>query len=69
MSRNTVFNYYKKKYLPSDLVVAVAGNIKHKRVVAMVEEALSRDNFLDVVGTPNIRANTPIKRGPQTPVV
>jgi predicted Zn-dependent peptidase len=68
MSRNTVFNYYKKKYLPSDLVVAVAGNIKHKRVVAMVEEALSRDNFLDVVGTPNIRPNTPIKKGPQTPV-
>ena len=68
MSRNTVFNYYKKKYKPSDLVVAVAGNIKHKRVVAMVEEALSRDNFLDVSGTPNIRPNTPIKRGPQTPV-
>jgi predicted Zn-dependent peptidase len=68
MSRNTVFNYYKKKYKPSDLVVAVAGNIKHKRVVAMVEEALSRDNFLEGVGTPNIRANTAIKRGPQTPV-
>jgi predicted Zn-dependent peptidase len=68
MSRNTVFNYYKKKYKPSDLVVAVAGNIKHKQVVAMVEEALSRDNFLDVSGTPNIRPNTPIKRGPQTPV-
>ena len=68
MSRNTVFNYYKKKYQPSDLVVAVAGNIKHKRVVAMVEEALSRDNFLDVIGTPNIRPNTPIKKGPQTPV-
>ena len=68
MSRNTVFNYYKKKYKPSDLVVAVAGNIKHKRVVAMVEEALSRDNFLDLAGTPNIRANTTIKRGPQTPV-
>ena len=68
MSRNTVFNYYKKKYKPSDLVVAVAGNIKHKRVVAMVEEALSRDNFLDLTGTPNIRPNTPIKRGPQQPV-
>ncbi len=68
MSRNTVFNYYKKKYKPSDLVVAVAGNIKHKRVVAMVEEALSRDNFLDVIGTPNIRPNTTIRRGPQTPV-
>jgi predicted Zn-dependent peptidase len=68
MSRNTVFNYYKKKYKPSDLVVAVAGNIKHKRVVAMVEEALSRDNFLDLAGTPNIRPNTPIKPGPQQPV-
>lgn len=61
MSRNTVFNYYKKKYLPQDLVVAVAGNIKHKRVVAMVEEALSRDNFLDVTGAPVLRPNTPIK--------
>ena len=65
MSRNTVFNYYKKRYLPQDLVVAVAGNIKHKRVVAMVEEALSRDNFLDIQGTPQIRPNTPIKRGKQ----
>ena len=65
MSRSTVFNYYKKRYLPQDLVVAVAGNIKHKRVVAMVEEALSRDNFLDVRGTPQIRPNTPVKRGKQ----
>ena len=61
MSRNTVFNYYKKKYLPQDLVVAVAGNIKHKRVVAMVEQALSRDNFLDVMAAPVIRPNIPIK--------
>jgi predicted Zn-dependent peptidase len=67
MSRNTVFNYYKKKYLPQDLVVAVAGNIKHKRVVAMVEEALSLDGFLNVKGTPQLRQNTPIKvRGQQS---
>ncbi len=64
MSRSRVFNYYKKKYLPQDLVVAVAGNIKHKRVVAMVEEALSRDNFLDVKGAPQIRPNTPVKTKP-----
>jgi predicted Zn-dependent peptidase len=64
MSRGSVFNYYKKKYLPQDLVVAVAGNIKHKRVVAMVEEALSRDNFLDVKGSPQIRLNTPVKTKP-----
>ena len=68
MSRNTVFNYYKKKYLPQDLVVAVAGNIKHKRVVAMVEEALSRDNFLNVTGAPVLRPNTPIKNVKQQSV-
>jgi len=68
MSRNSVFNYYKKKYLPQDLVVAVAGNIKHKRVVAMVEAALSRDNFLDVMAAPVIRPNVPIKNSKQQSV-
>ena len=68
MSRNTVFNYYKKKYLPQDLVVAVAGNIKHKRVVAMVEEALSRDNFLDVLAAPVLRPNTLVKNTKQESV-
>ena len=68
MSRNTVFNYYKKKYLPQDLVVAVAGNIKHKRVVAMVEEALSRENFLDGLGAPVLRPNTPVKNSKQQSV-
>ena len=68
MSRNTVFNYYKKKYLPQDLVVAVAGNIKHKKVVAMVEQALSRDNFLDVLAAPVIRPNIAIKNTKQQSV-
>jgi len=68
MSRSSVFNYYKKKYLPQDLVVAVAGNIKHKRVVAMVEEALSRDNFLNVKGAPQIRPNSPVKTKPMQSV-
>ena len=68
MSRNTVFNYYKKKYLPQDLVVAVAGNIKHKRVVAMVEEALSRDNFLDIMAAPVVRPNTVVKNTKQQSV-
>jgi predicted Zn-dependent peptidase len=68
MSRNTVFNYYKKKYLPQDLVVAVAGNIKHKNVVAMVERALSRDNFLDVLAAPVIRPNIPVKNTKQQSV-
>ena len=68
MSRNTVFNYYKKKYLPQDLVVAVSGNIKHKRVVAMVEQALSRDNFLDSAASPAIRPSNSVKNTKQQSV-
>ena len=47
MSRQTVFDYYRSKYQPQDLVVSVAGNIKHRQVVRMVEDALSKDSFLD----------------------
>ena len=68
MSRNSVFNYYKKRYLPQDLVVAVAGNIKHGKVVAMVEAALSQDGFLDVTGAPVIRSNSPAKKNAQQSV-
>jgi predicted Zn-dependent peptidase len=68
MSRNSVFNYYKKRYLPQDLVVAVAGNIKHKKVVEMVERALSADGFLDIKGAPQIRGNEPVRKTKQTPV-
>jgi len=68
MSRNTVNNYYKKRYLPQDLVVAVAGNIKHKKVVAMVEAALSVDGFLDVMGAPVIRSNAQDKKAKQLSV-
>ena len=47
LSRNAIFNYYKKRYLPQDIVVAVAGNLKHQKVVDQVINALSRDGFLD----------------------
>jgi predicted Zn-dependent peptidase len=46
MNRNTVFNYYKNQYRPENIVVAVAGNIKHRRVVDLVEQSLSIDGFL-----------------------
>ena len=68
ISRTSVFNYYKKRYLPQDLVVAVAGNINHREVVELVEAALSLDGFLEVQGRPVIRPNTSIKRKAQTSV-
>ena len=68
MSRTSIFNYYKKRYLPQDLVVAVAGNIKHKQVVALVEKALSREGFLEVKGVPQLRAGVAIKAKSQKSV-
>ena len=62
MPRNSIFNYYKKHYQPESLVVSVAGNIKHKKVVKLIEEALSRDSFLDVPDNKHqTRTSTPIK--------
>ena len=57
MSRNSVFNFYKKRYLPQDLVVAISGNIKHKKVVELVERALARAEFLNQKATPILRSN------------
>ncbi len=62
LSRNSIFNYYKKRYLPQDIVVAVAGNLKHQRVVDRVIAALSRDGFLDVPKVDySLRPNTSFK--------
>ena len=45
LTRNSIFNYYKKRYLPQDIVVAVAGNLRHQKVVDQVIKAMSRDGF------------------------
>ena len=62
MSRNSIFNYYKKRYSPEDMVIAVAGNVSHKKVVRLVERALARDGFLDVPAKPaNVRHAPKVK--------
>ena len=50
MSRKQVNDYYKKKYLPENLVIAVAGNINHERVVERVSKLLGE--FLDSSAKP-----------------
>lgn len=63
LSRNAIFNYYKKKYLPQDIVVAIAGNIKHQKVVDQVIKAMSRDEFLAVEkSNSNLRTNALVRR-------
>ena len=58
MSRKSVNDYYKKKYLPENLVVAVAGNVKHEHVVERVTELLG--DFLSSTAKP--AALRPIKK-------
>jgi predicted Zn-dependent peptidase len=69
LSRNAVFNYYKKRYLPEDIVVAVAGNIRHQQVVDQIIAALSRDEFLDRSEKKfNLRPNQEFSRKPKRSV-
>ena len=63
LSRASIFNYYKKRYLPKDLVVAVAGNIKHQKVIDQVVHALSKDDFLaGEDAQASMRTASPVRR-------
>jgi predicted Zn-dependent peptidase len=60
MDRDLIFGYYKERYQPCDIVIAVAGNIKHENVVDLVEKALARADFLSTPASlPNLRVNEP----------
>jgi predicted Zn-dependent peptidase len=57
MSRNSVNGYYKRRYRPSDLVVAVAGNFKHDEVVRQAKRAFAADGFMTERAKPaNVRS-------------
>nr|WP_246401742.1 pitrilysin family protein [Jiangella mangrovi] len=47
MARDTVNDYYRRHYLARNMVVAVAGNVRHDEVVALVEKAFGEAGFLD----------------------
>ncbi len=46
LSRAQVLRYYRSRYSPENMVVAVAGNVDHASVVRQVRKAFSRSNFL-----------------------
>jgi predicted Zn-dependent peptidase len=46
LSRAQIIRYYRSKYRPENMVVAVAGNIEHAHVVRLVRQAFSRERFL-----------------------
>jgi len=55
MSRDAIYRYYRKKYRPENLVVAVAGNLKHDLVLEQIESAFDRDNFSEQKAVPSIK--------------
>lgn len=46
ITRDQIFNYYKRYYKPEAMVVSAAGNINHEQFVQLVKTNLERDNFL-----------------------
>jgi len=46
LSRAQIVRYYRSRYRPENMVVAVAGNIDHATVVRQVRTAFGRANFL-----------------------
>ncbi|MEN6462959.1 MAG: pitrilysin family protein [Syntrophomonas sp.] len=46
MKRNELFDYYREKYVPSNMVIAIAGNIKQDQVKEKIENLLQniKDN-------------------------
>ena len=52
MARDTVNDYYRRHYLARNMVVAVAGNVRHDDVVALVEKAFGEAGFLDGADEP-----------------
>jgi predicted Zn-dependent peptidase len=54
VTRDAVFEYYKKHYIPENLVITVAGGVSHEEVLRLVNAELDRVGW-NGVGTPNAR--------------
>jgi predicted Zn-dependent peptidase len=59
LSRAQISRYYRSRYAPENMVVAVAGNVEHATVVRLVRKAFSRSNFL---ADTSVRPS-PVRRG------
>ena len=59
LTRTQIRHYYRARYTPANMVVAVAGNVEHASVVRRVRRAFSRAGFL---ADPDVRP-TPVRRG------
>ena len=54
VTRDAVFEYYKKHYIPENLVVTVAGGVSHEEVLKLVNSELDRVGW-NGIGSPSQR--------------
>jgi predicted Zn-dependent peptidase len=67
LDRARIRRFYKRHYRPANMVVAVAGNLDHARVVRQVRKAFGRAGFLDGEAAPELpRAAKRIRVTPGT---
>ncbi|HEY3531124.1 MAG TPA: pitrilysin family protein [Nocardioides sp.] len=62
MTRDQIRRFYKRHYRPERMVVSVAGNIDHAKVVRMVRAAFSRRDFLAGTAAPIAQRQTATPR-------
>ena len=52
MTRDQIDAFYRAHYRPENIVISVAGNLRHGEVVEQVERAFARGGFLDGTASP-----------------
>ncbi len=52
LTRRQIAGYYRRRYRPDSMVVAVAGNVEHRAVVRQVTRAFEQAGFLDTEAAP-----------------
>ena len=57
--RAAIARYYRRRYLPQDMVVAVAGNVHHRSVVRLVKKAFSAAEMLNGDNEPSAPRSGP----------
>jgi predicted Zn-dependent peptidase len=62
MTREQVLRFYRRHYRPERMVVAVAGNVDHTKVVRQIRQAFSRHDFLAGTAEPAVARQVAVAR-------
>ncbi|WP_242890594.1 M16 family metallopeptidase [Actinomadura litoris] len=69
LSRDRIHDYYREHYVPSNLVVSVAGNIDHEEVVGLVSRAFAEHLTGDAAPAAPRLNGAPVPVAPSTRVI